>query len=156
MARPLANRVVSEIMSTNLITVTPSTRLDQALKIMISNSISRLPVVEENAPNKLKGIVTDRDMRLASDSPFLEETIATRIKHLAEHKIGDIMKTGVVTVENSAPVLEAAKLMRVSKVGGLPVLDNNGSLVGICTGSDLLDHLIRILEPVPPTDKPAN
>lgn len=54
------------------------------------------------------------------------------------------MKTGVVTVDNTAPVLEAAKLMRVSKVGGLPVLDTAGSLVGICTGSDLLDHLYVI------------
>ena len=51
------------------------------------------------------------------------------------------MKTGVVTVENEASVLEAAKLMRVSNVGGLPVLDKAGSLVGICTKSDLLDHL---------------
>lgn len=46
-------RVVSEIMTTNLITVTPNTRLDQALKIMISNSVSRLPVVEEEAPGLL-------------------------------------------------------------------------------------------------------
>ena len=54
------------------------------------------------------------------------------------------MKTGVVTVENAAPILEAAKLMRVSKVGGLPVLDKAGSLVGMCTQSDLLDHLYVI------------
>lgn len=51
------------------------------------------------------------------------------------------MKTGIVTVDANAPILEAVKLMRVSKVGGLPVLDKSGSVVGICTKSDLQDHL---------------
>ncbi len=82
------------------------------------------------------------------------------------------MKAGVVTVESNAPIIEAVKLMRVSKVGGLPVLEN-GTLVGICTRSDLLDHLyvfsphllsysnifyyrIRILEPIPPAEDKTN
>lgn len=38
-------------------------------------------------PGKLKGIVTDRDMRLACDSPFLEESLSVRVKHLADHKV---------------------------------------------------------------------
>jgi len=39
--------------------------------------------------------------------------------------------------------------MRVSNVGGLPVVDEKGDLVGIITRTDLLDHLIRLLEPLP-------
>lgn len=51
------------------------------------------------------------------------------------------MKTAVVTVEDTAPVIEAAKLIRVSRIGGLPVTDTAGKLVGVCTQSDLIDHL---------------
>jgi len=152
MPRTLA-KLVSEIMSTNVITVTPSTRLDQALEIVLRNHLRRLPVVDEHSPRKLKGIITDRDLRLACDSPFLEESLAQRVEHLAEHKVEKIMATGLVTVDESATVLEAVKLMRVSNVGGLPVVDSKGDLVGICTKTDLLDHLIRILEPVPPKEE---
>jgi len=152
MARPLA-KIVSEIMSTELITVTPGTRLDQALEILMRGRVRRLPVVDETSPGKLRGIITDRDLRLACDSPFLHESLSQRVKHLADHKVEQIMKAGIVTVEDSASILEAAKLMRVSKVSGLPVVDKTGLLVGVCTMTDLLDHLIRVLEPIPPADE---
>ncbi len=44
----------------------------------------------------------------------------------------------------------AAKLMRIRNVGGLPVLNSEGNLVGIVSRRDMLDHLIRILEPLDP------
>jgi CBS-domain-containing membrane protein len=113
-----------------------------------------------NCIGKVIGIITDRDLRLAADSPFLDETMQTRVKHLHQHQvtvhhlntinniiviiplqISEIMKVGVVTVEDTAPIVEAAKLMRVSEVGGLPVVNGCGKLVGVCSTTDLVDHL---------------
>ena len=48
------------------------------------------------------------------------------------------------TVTPETPVLEAARMMRDRKIGGLPVLEG-GHLVGIVTETDLLDALIRLL-----------
>ena len=50
-----------------------------------------------------------------------------------------------ITVAPQTPLVEAARLMRDRKIGGLPVMDG-GELVGIVTETDLLDALIKLLE----------
>jgi predicted transcriptional regulator len=42
--------------------------------------------------------------------------------------------------------------MRVSGIGGLPVVDKDNKIIGLVTRTDLLDHLVRMLQPVPPSD----
>lgn len=138
-------RIVQDIMSTDPITVYVDTTLDEALSVMLSNNIRRLPVVDEE--NRLVGIISDRDLRLAADSPFLQETPDDVINNLSQHSVSEIMRTALHTVEEDEPIVEAAKLMRVARVGGLPVVDERERLVGIITRTDLVDHLIRILEP---------
>ena len=138
-------RTVQDIMSVDPITVYTDTALDEALSVMLSNNIRRLPVVDEE--NRLVGIVSDRDLRLAADSPFLQETPDEVVNNLSHHTVSEIMRTALHTVEEDEPIVEAAKLMRVARVGGLPVVDERERLVGIITRTDLVDHLIRILEP---------
>ena len=53
-------------------------------------------------------------------------------------KAYDVMTWGVISVEADAPIMRAAQLMLENKVSGLPVLDANGSLVGIVTEGDFL------------------
>eukprot|EP01111_Echinosteliopsis_oligospora_P001998 TRINITY_DN12916_c0_g1_i1.p1 TRINITY_DN12916_c0_g1~~TRINITY_DN12916_c0_g1_i1.p1 ORF type:complete len:149 (-),score=31.72 TRINITY_DN12916_c0_g1_i1:9-455(-) len=143
-------QTVADIMSDKVVTTTPDTTLDKALQIMLLNEVGRLPVVDTSG--KVAGIITDRDLRLAVDSQFQSVNVKEKIKHLADHKVADIMKPGVVTVKSNDSILTAAKLMRVSKVGGLPVLDSEKDIViGIVTRGDMLDEVIRLLEPVPPT-----
>ncbi|EGC32266.1 hypothetical protein DICPUDRAFT_95316 [Dictyostelium purpureum] len=144
------NILVRQLMTSKcLYTISMDSTLDVALKSLNANSIHRLPVVDNDG--NLKGIVTDRDLRLATDSPFIQfETNEERMEKLKQHKVSSIMKQNPVTIEDYSPVVDAAKLMRVSNVGGLPVVDKNGKLIGMVTRSDLLDCLIKILEPVPP------
>ncbi|MGI9570739.1 MAG: CBS domain-containing protein [Desulfobulbia bacterium] len=52
---------VSETMHTDLISVTPQTKLSEARLLMQENKFRHLPVVDDS--NKLVGIITDRDMR---------------------------------------------------------------------------------------------
>ncbi|KAF2075190.1 hypothetical protein CYY_003495 [Polysphondylium violaceum] len=142
------NFLVKNLMSKNVMSIKGDATLDIALKSLNTNSIHRLPVVDESG--SITGIITDRDLRLAVDSPFLPETNDERIEKLKHHTVSSIMRPNPITIEDSAPIVDAVKLMRVSNIGGLPVVDNKGRLCGIVTRSDLLDLLIRILEPVPP------
>lgn len=139
------NTVVGDIMSTDPITVYADTTLDDALSVMLSNNIRRLPVIDDEG--RLVGIISDRDLRLAADSPFLQETPDEVVNNLAHHTVSEIIRTALHTIEADEPIVEAAKLMRVARVGGLPVVDEHERLVGIVTRTDLVDHLIRILEP---------
>jgi acetoin utilization protein AcuB len=54
------------------------------------------------------------------------------------------MTPNPITVKPTTPVIEAARLMRDRKVGGLPVMEDD-QLVGIVTETDLLDALIELL-----------
>jgi acetoin utilization protein AcuB len=162
-------------MQSKLYTIADDAPLSEALKTMVTNSIHRLPVTNtagkniialecSNPSGDLVGIVTDRDLRLAADSPFLFEPAEKGIDsivsltsvvwdHLAKHKVSDCMHKSLVTIEENTPIVDAAKLMRVSNVGGLPVLTEQGKLVGVVTRTDLLDQLIRIYEPLTTTRK---
>jgi len=53
-------------------------------------------------------------------------------------KVADFMSRNVITVGPEAPILEAAKLMGEHSIGGLPVIDSQGALVGIVSEHDLL------------------
>lgn len=139
---------VRDIMSKPVITTSPNTPLNLALGTMLQKRIHRMPVVDQSNPSKLIGIITERNLRLAADSPFLEESAQEVLEHLAKHTVGDIMRSSVVTVTEHAPIVEAAKIIRVSNVGGVPVVDSQGALVGMLTRTDLIDHLIRLVEPV--------
>ncbi|KAL6049442.1 Ribosomal protein S1 [Balamuthia mandrillaris] len=141
---------VASIMARDVISVTPKDTLRHALGLMRTNTINRLPVVKDHLQNrqKLVGIVSERDVRLAARSPVLAETKREVLESLEKVHVGDVMKTGVVTVEDTASIVDATKLMRVSHVGGLPVTDAAGNLVGMCTRTDLLDQLIRVYEPL--------
>lgn len=142
---------VRDIMSSDPITVTADTTLDEALSLMVDNAVRRLPIVDGDGT--LVGIVSDRDLRLAADSPFLRETPDEVIGNLAHHTVEEIMRTVLHTIEQDEPIVEAAKLMRVARVGGLPVVDAQDRLVGVVTRTDLVDHLIRILEPAAETEE---
>ncbi|MDQ4078972.1 MAG: CBS domain-containing protein [Chloroflexota bacterium] len=135
---------VRDLMSTDLITVEPHQDLGVALALMYEFDIRRLPVVDLEA-NKLIGIISDRDVRLAIDSPFLHEDDEEAITDLESILVGEIMSTDLVVIGPNASIGDAARRMLSHKVGGLPVVeldgDGNASLVGMITTSDLLRYL---------------
>jgi len=143
---PSLGTIIKDIMTFPVITTTADTTLDIVIRKMIMDNIMRLPVTD-NQQNVI-GIISDRDLRLAAGSP-IHQTSEEIIKNLQKSKVEDIMTRSVITADETAPIVDAAKLLRVAKVGGLPVLNLDGKLVGIITRTDLLDHLIRILEPIP-------
>ena len=136
--------VVGNIMTQEVITVTPSSSIGTAIELMREHGFRRLPVVEDG---KLIGIVTDRDLRQATNSPLVLRERWYSEFLLDAIKVRSCMTSNPITVEPATPVLEAARLLREHKIGGLPVVDAQGRdhLVGMVTITDMLDCLIQLL-----------
>ena len=142
-----AKRVVADIMKSNPVTVTPRNAIRTAINLMREGGYRRLPVVDRG---RLVGIITDRDLRRAANSPFVVREQWYDNFILDHIEVGSCMTPNPLTIEPTAPIADAARLMRNHKIGGLPVV-TDGQLVGIITETDLLDFLIELLagEPVP-------
>ena len=116
-------------MATDLFTLRPDDLVDLAASLMDWRHIRHVPVEDENG--RLVGLVTHRAiLRLLSrGSTMTNETPLT---------VREIMKPNPTSVSSMTPTLEAIEIMRQSKIGCLPVVDD-GQLVGIVTSYDFLN-----------------
>ncbi len=134
-------RVVADIMTPGPVTVTPRNAIRTAINLMREGGYRRLPVIDRG---RLVGIITDRDLRRAANSPFVVREQWYDNFILDHIEVGSCMTPNPLTVEPSASIADAARLLRNHKIGGLPVVADN-QLVGIITETDLLDFLIELL-----------
>ena len=136
---------IEAIMSTNLITVSPSATLAEARSLMHDNRIHHIPVVDGD---KLVGLITLTNVLAATDS-FLRDD-KSRI-HANEIGIKDAMVTDVATVDINASLRHAALFLEKHKIGCLPVLDDD-KLIGIITDTDFVAVAINLLEQLEETE----
>jgi acetoin utilization protein AcuB len=127
-------------MSRDVVTVTPDSTLPEAHRLMANYQIRRLPVMENGG---LVGIVTLGDIRGAQASGATTLSIWELHYLLAKLKIGEIMTHDPITISQGASIGEAARVMLDYKISGLPVLDNDGKLVGIITESDIFRMVVQ-------------
>jgi len=117
---------------------------------MNEHKLSRLPVIDRG---KLVGILTKTDFGSRPDLDLRGTSIATRFfsnekeQLLNKVKVRDVLPPdqSLVTIGPDAYVEQAAKLLRDNKVGGLPVVDDDGKLVGIITQTDIFDAFLDLL-----------
>ncbi len=132
---------IRDIMTPDPVTISPNHSIGAALARMRRGGFRRLPVVEKE---KLVGIITDRDLRLAMNSPFIMRE-GWYDSYLMEHiEVRSCMTPDPITVDANEDILSAVRLMRAQKIGGMPVIAD-GVLVGIITETDLLDYLEQLL-----------
>jgi acetoin utilization protein AcuB len=132
---------VRDVMTPDPVTISPNHSIGAALARMRRGGFRRLPVIEDD---ELVGIITDRDLRLAMNSPFVMRE-GWYDSYLMEHiEVRSCMTPDPVTVEADSDLLDAVRLMRKHKYGGVPVMES-GRLVGILTETDLLDFLEKML-----------
>jgi acetoin utilization protein AcuB len=139
------------MLAQRLITIKDDQTLEKALILMLKYNIRHLPVVDHTNTDKLVGIITERDLRLAAASPVIDPDLDLKemMRILSEHKVSEVMQPVLYTVTEDESILAACKIMRLSKRGSLPILQKDTEkLMGIITQTDLLDHLIRVLEPL--------
>jgi len=133
---------VRDVMTPSPISIEPEHSIGTALARMRRGGFRRLPVVRDG---KLVGIVTDRDLRLAMNSPFVLRE-GWYDSYLMEHiEVRSCMTEKPITISPDADLVEAVRLLKEKKIGGVPVVEN-GELVGIITETDLLDYLLQLLE----------
>ena len=121
---------VSEIMSQEIVTVTPDKRVGQALQLMQKQQIRHLPVVEGG---RMVGWITSRDLR--------EVLLASMLEKIT---VADVMVRAPISVSPDTGVEEAARLVKEHKIGGMPVLDGD-RLVGVVTMLDVIGAFLTLL-----------
>ena len=139
---------VLDIMTTDPLTVAPDTPLKEAARLMVSERISGLPVMEDGL---LVGIVTEGDFlrqEAGRQSPGRYSLLdalfgdSTAGEPGAE-KVAEVMTEKVITITPDASLGEAARTMANKSVNRLPVVDGEGRLVGIISRADVVNAFTK-------------
>ncbi len=126
---------VKDYMTSKVFTIRHDKKLIAVQEIMTWARIRHVPVVDQE--NRVVGMISHRDLLHATISSVAAVSTVERTLHLGTIRIDDVMKAPVQTIDLDAPVQQAAKLMRASKIGCLPVIAD-GKLSGIISEYDLL------------------
>ena len=127
---------VSDLMTLSPDTVDLETPLREVLIRMREDGCRQLPVLDGD--RRLVGIITDRDVRLAMNSPLIlrerwqDETLLDTVR------AANCMTSEPITVTPETPAYRAAEILSVYKFGALPVVDGD-MLVGIISVTDFLE-----------------
>jgi len=132
---------VRQFMTSQVFTVGPEESIADTMALMREKKITKLPVMDKG---KLVGFLTDGDLREVSPSPATTLSIFELNYLIAKTPIREVAVKQVITCHPDMNLEDAALLMREHEIGGLPVLDE-GKLVGIITGSDILDAFLDIM-----------
>ena len=124
---------VKECMCNKVFSCTPSTTVYDAAKIMQTNHVGCVPVCDNE--NCMVGVITDRDLVLrciASD------------KNVKETPVSEIMTTKVWTCKPEDEMTNAQSKMGSEQIRRLPVVDNDGKVIGMLTLGDLAKNDMEI------------
>jgi acetoin utilization protein AcuB len=133
--------LVKDWMTKDPITIKDDTSMMKAIHLMKQHRFRRLPVMHIG---QLVGIISDRDLKEASPSKATTLDVHELYYLLAELQVKEIMTRNPVTVSADDTVERAAQIMLDHTISGLPVLDEQGRLVGILTQSDVFRAFMHI------------
>ena len=134
--------LVKDIMTPHVYTINQNQTLLELQGLMSDDNLRRVPVL--NDAGQVVGIITDRDVKLASPS---EASTLSRYEAsylLSRIKVKDVMTHNVKTVYATADLADVAALMYQDHVASVPVMDEENNLCGIVTDSDVFRALVDI------------
>lgn len=134
--------LVGERMSKPVISVPPTTPIQEALNMMKRERVRRFPVV--NKDGKLVGIVSQSDLLEASPSDATSLSVWELTYLISRIQVGEVMTKDVLTVTEDTPVEIAARVMADNKIGGMPVMRDD-QVVGVITETDLFKIFLEML-----------
>ena len=138
---------VKDLMTSQVVTVTPATGFRELIAIMRDRGITGLPVIDTEG--RLVGVVSEADLLLKEQHPLAEERHDRSWSQREERAkaastvASGLMSRYVVTVRPEESIAEAARLMHRHAVQRLPVVDAAGRLLGIVSRGDLLKVFLR-------------
>ena len=118
-------KTIRDAMTTNPRGVESSTQVVEAAKLMKSENVGSLPVTEGD---RLVGMVTDRDIVVR---------VVAEGKDVQSATVGEIASKDLVTIDPQQNLDEALRLMAQHQVRRLPVVEEDGRLVGILAQADI-------------------
>jgi len=111
-------------MTSNPTAITPETTVQEAARLMKSEDVGALPVVEDG---RLTCVVTDRDLAIRGLAEGTSPQTPVR----------DVASKDVATIDPQQSLEEAARLMAEHQVRRLPVVEEDGRLVGMLAQADV-------------------
>lgn len=148
------NPKAKEIMTHPVISIKEDQTLEEAINLLAKQKFSGVPVVNDD--NKVIGILSDSDIirysHQAKVIPFMDlsgwisphtdisdlATVRKGIDMLSTTKAGEVMTKKVYTVREDADLTEVARLMNRRNINRVPVVDDEGRLIGIITRADMV------------------
>jgi CBS domain-containing protein len=139
---------IGEVMTKEVVILSPRDSILYAMKLLGEKKISGAPVVKEG---KVVGILTDSDiMRFLGATGYLTQPdhlakYADKLREASKNKVETIMKREVVTLKPSDDINEAIRVMNQRRINRIPVVNEEGKLVGIVARGDLVRALAKKL-----------
>jgi CBS domain-containing protein len=128
---------VGRLMSDGLLTVTPDTFVEDAANVMLDNEVGSVVVVDDDG--QLEGILTTTDF----------VTIVAESKPKARTTVERYMTTDVVTASVQDSIRDVADAMMEHGFHHMPVVDDDGSAIGMITTTDLASYISTVQTPSP-------
>ena len=125
---------VKEIMTSNPFCCTADTSLEEVAKAMVEHDCGEIPIVRSTKDRTLVGVVTDRDIvcRLVAEG-----------RNPVDESAESCMSTPVVSVRETTPVEECARIVEESQIRRMPVVNGGGMCCGIVSQADIAKNASR-------------
>jgi len=143
-------RRVSDVMTTSVVTVDRITPYQEIDRLLTERRISGVPVLKMG--RHVVGVVSEADLLAAEDETARQARLAGalgrrwRLRRPQPHvtlNAGNLMTSPAITIGPDATIPAAARLMNTHHVRRLPVVDDEGALMGIVSRRDLLSVFLR-------------
>ena len=148
--------LVTQIMTPDVITVAPATPINEVARLMVTQGVSGVPVVDPLS-GELVGMITELEMierQAKFDAPvystFLDalfviqkEDSEEQLARILATRADELMERTVYSIREDAEVQEVATLMFERKVNPVPVISINDELIGINSRSDIIRLMAR-------------
>ncbi len=143
-----------DIMTRKVITVKEEDTIQEVVKLILDNKISGVPVINDS--KEVVGIISesdliyrDKDISVPAFLPLFESFIILesvrkfedKIRKKTAYKVKDAMTSPAVTVNEDDDINNIVNIMLDRKINRVPVVDSEGTLVGIITRADILRNI---------------
>jgi CBS domain-containing protein len=142
--RIVSRILVKDIMMTNVVSIKRNADLHEAARLLSENRISGMPVVDDN--NRVIGVISEADILMLAGMKR-EHTFKDILRNIlgeplparsGGNKVEDVMSFPPITSKADDEVMEVAKIFDERRIKRLPVVDNDGRLLGIVSRADIV------------------
>jgi CBS domain-containing protein len=153
----LREMAVSEVMTTDVVSFTPDQNVQEAMQLLIDRGVDAGPVIDDTG--LVLGMLSTGDLIVEEARvhfptvvnflgvnvtlPFNDRKLDESIEKALGATVGEVMSSEPVTIGPSATVEDAATLMHDGDLSRLPVVDDEGRLVGLVARGDIVRSIVR-------------